>query len=192
MPRRRPGLRRLIKDLKQRGMLDETLVVWGGEFGRTAYCQGKLTRKTTAATITLAASPSGWPAAGVQARHHLRAHRRLRLQHHRRRRQRAPRPRSRQREHLDARHDAHPRSGPCDRQEKARGLVPGSPRTSCSGRGSSMRCSLPDASRYSTSAIVTWTLPELSQNTPGTSFIESISSPACCATKVPPRPISNA
>lgn len=33
----------LIKDLKQRGMLDETLVVWGGEFGRTAYCQGNLT-----------------------------------------------------------------------------------------------------------------------------------------------------
>ena len=35
----------LIKDLKQRGMLDETLVVWGGEFGRTIYCQGKLTRE---------------------------------------------------------------------------------------------------------------------------------------------------
>jgi len=33
----------LIRDLKQRGMLDETLVVWGGEFGRTNYCQGKLT-----------------------------------------------------------------------------------------------------------------------------------------------------
>lgn len=32
----------LIKDLKQRGLLDETLVVWGGEFGRTAYCQGGL------------------------------------------------------------------------------------------------------------------------------------------------------
>jgi len=34
----------LIKDLKSRGMLDETLVVWGGEFGRTVYCQGKLTK----------------------------------------------------------------------------------------------------------------------------------------------------
>jgi hypothetical protein len=34
----------LIQDLKQRGMLDDTLVVWGGEFGRTAYCQGNLTR----------------------------------------------------------------------------------------------------------------------------------------------------
>lgn len=33
----------LIKDLKQRGMLDETLVVWGGEFGRTVYSQGTLT-----------------------------------------------------------------------------------------------------------------------------------------------------
>ncbi|MEL6191424.1 MAG: DUF1501 domain-containing protein [Bacteroidota bacterium] len=33
----------LIKDLKQRGMLDDTLVIWGGEFGRTNYSQGKLT-----------------------------------------------------------------------------------------------------------------------------------------------------
>jgi len=33
----------LIQDLKQRGMLDDTLVVWGGEFGRTVYCQGRLT-----------------------------------------------------------------------------------------------------------------------------------------------------
>jgi hypothetical protein len=33
----------LIADLKQRGMLDDTLVVWGGEFGRTVYCQGRLT-----------------------------------------------------------------------------------------------------------------------------------------------------
>ena len=32
----------LVKDLKQRGLLDETLIVWGGEFGRTVYCQGKL------------------------------------------------------------------------------------------------------------------------------------------------------
>ncbi|MEO0476595.1 MAG: DUF1501 domain-containing protein, partial [Planctomycetota bacterium] len=36
----------LIKDLKQRGMLDDTLVVWGGEFGRTIYCQGRLTKET--------------------------------------------------------------------------------------------------------------------------------------------------
>ncbi|MCA9231416.1 MAG: DUF1501 domain-containing protein [Planctomycetales bacterium] len=33
----------LVRDLKQRGMLDDTLVVWGGEFGRTSYSQGKLT-----------------------------------------------------------------------------------------------------------------------------------------------------
>jgi hypothetical protein len=33
----------LIKDLKMRGLLDETLVIWGGEFGRTVYCQGPLT-----------------------------------------------------------------------------------------------------------------------------------------------------
>lgn len=32
----------LIRDLKQRGLLDDTLVVWGGEFGRTTYSQGKL------------------------------------------------------------------------------------------------------------------------------------------------------
>ena len=36
----------LISDLKQRGMLDETLVIWGGEFGRTVYCQGTLTHET--------------------------------------------------------------------------------------------------------------------------------------------------
>jgi hypothetical protein len=33
----------LVMDLKQRGLLDDTLVLWGGEFGRTVYCQGKLT-----------------------------------------------------------------------------------------------------------------------------------------------------
>ena len=33
----------LVMDLKERGMLDDTLVVWGGEFGRTVYSQGKLT-----------------------------------------------------------------------------------------------------------------------------------------------------
>lgn len=33
----------LVKDLKQRGMLDDTLVIWGGEFGRTSFSQGKLT-----------------------------------------------------------------------------------------------------------------------------------------------------
>jgi hypothetical protein len=35
----------LVMDLKQRGLLDETLVIWGGEFGRTNYCQGSLDEK---------------------------------------------------------------------------------------------------------------------------------------------------
>ncbi|MFO0942181.1 MAG: DUF1501 domain-containing protein [Pirellulales bacterium] len=38
------GTAALITDLKQRGLLDETLVVWGGEFGRTVYSQGTLTK----------------------------------------------------------------------------------------------------------------------------------------------------
>jgi len=36
----------LLRDLKQRGMLDDTLVIWGGEFGRTVYSQGTLTKET--------------------------------------------------------------------------------------------------------------------------------------------------
>lgn len=35
----------LVQDLKNHGLLDETLVIWGGEFGRTVYCQGKLTKE---------------------------------------------------------------------------------------------------------------------------------------------------
>jgi hypothetical protein len=35
----------LVQDLKRRGMLDETLIIWGGEFGRTIYSQGGLTRQ---------------------------------------------------------------------------------------------------------------------------------------------------
>ena len=35
----------LIADLEQRGLLEDTLVVWAGEFGRTVYCQGKLTKE---------------------------------------------------------------------------------------------------------------------------------------------------
>ena len=34
----------LVQDLKQRGLLDDTLVIWGGEFGRTVYCQGGLSK----------------------------------------------------------------------------------------------------------------------------------------------------
>jgi hypothetical protein len=40
------GCAALLKDLRQRGLLDDTLVVWGGEFGRTSYSQGKLTKDT--------------------------------------------------------------------------------------------------------------------------------------------------
>ncbi len=51
LPKQLPGQARdidqpcaaLIADLKERGLLKDTLVVWGGEFGRTVYCQGKLT-----------------------------------------------------------------------------------------------------------------------------------------------------
>ncbi|TWU16143.1 DUF1501 domain-containing protein [Allorhodopirellula heiligendammensis] len=54
LPKQLPGqcrdtdqpTRALINDLKQRGMLDDTLVVWGGEFGRTSYCQGALNAET--------------------------------------------------------------------------------------------------------------------------------------------------
>jgi uncharacterized protein (DUF1501 family) len=35
----------LVMDLKRTGLLDETLVLWGGEFGRTVYCQGPLSKE---------------------------------------------------------------------------------------------------------------------------------------------------
>ena len=38
------GMATLLRDLSDRGLLDSTVVWWGGEFGRTVYCQGKLTR----------------------------------------------------------------------------------------------------------------------------------------------------
>ena len=78
----------LITDLKQRGLLDDTLVVWGGEFGRTVFSQGKLT------DVELRARP---PSAqllhvGGRRRHQarLRARRDRRLQLQRRRRIRSP------------------------------------------------------------------------------------------------------
>lgn len=36
----------LLQDLRQRGLLDDTIVIWGGEFGRTVYCQGVFTQET--------------------------------------------------------------------------------------------------------------------------------------------------
>ncbi len=47
----------LIKDLKQRGMLEDTLVVWGGEFGARRWCRGAA---TTGATIIPTPSRCGW------------------------------------------------------------------------------------------------------------------------------------
>ena len=38
------GMSALLDDLQTLGLLDETLVIWGGEFGRTNYCQGQLTK----------------------------------------------------------------------------------------------------------------------------------------------------
>ena len=32
--------------MRQRGLLDDTLIIWGGEFGRTIYCQGELSKTT--------------------------------------------------------------------------------------------------------------------------------------------------
>ncbi len=52
----------LVKDLKQRGMLDDTLIIWGGEFGRTPMGQG-----TGRDHHILTPSPSGWPAAASRA-----------------------------------------------------------------------------------------------------------------------------
>ena len=68
--RGRPTRRRaaLVTDLKQRGLLDDTLVVWGGEFGRTVYSPGQADgRRTTAATITRAASRIWMAGGGVKA-----------------------------------------------------------------------------------------------------------------------------
>ena len=39
----RPGDDALLTDLQERGLLEDTLVIWGGEFGRTVYSQGTLT-----------------------------------------------------------------------------------------------------------------------------------------------------
>ena len=52
----------LLGDLKRRGLLDETLVTWGGEFGRTPTTQGK-----NGATTTSLDSRGGWPAVAFEA-----------------------------------------------------------------------------------------------------------------------------
>ena len=56
----------LLTDLKARGLLDSTLVIWGGEFGRSPVSEAVRAAPTAATTIPTA-SPSGWPAAASRA-----------------------------------------------------------------------------------------------------------------------------
>ena len=51
----------LMKDLKQRGLLDDTLVVFGGEFGRTVYCWANSRARIMGGTITHVISACGLP-----------------------------------------------------------------------------------------------------------------------------------
>jgi uncharacterized protein (DUF1501 family) len=53
----------LLAELKERGMLEDTLVIWGGEFGRTVYSQGELTKNN----YGRAATASGWRARASRA-----------------------------------------------------------------------------------------------------------------------------
>ena len=72
----------LIKDLKQRGLLEDTLVVFGGEFGRTVYSQGTLTKDNYGRDH----HPRNfcmWMAGGGIKQADLRRDRRLQLQHRR-------------------------------------------------------------------------------------------------------------
>ena len=64
----------LITDLKQRGMLDDTLVIWGGEFGRTPMSQGGDGRDHHIKGFSYMLAGGG-----IKARHHLRHHRRAGL-----------------------------------------------------------------------------------------------------------------
>ena len=71
----------LIQDLKQRGMLDETLVIWGGEFGRTIYSQGGLTHENYGRDHHPRCFTMWMAGGGSQAGHGLRRDRRFLLQH---------------------------------------------------------------------------------------------------------------
>ena len=77
-PRRRQPIAGLLKDLKARGLLDETLVVWAGEFGRTPMAQGTDGRDHNPFGFTHLAGRRRH-----QGRHHLRRDRRVRLQRRR-------------------------------------------------------------------------------------------------------------
>ncbi|MFO1008721.1 MAG: DUF1501 domain-containing protein [Planctomycetota bacterium] len=59
----------LVTDLAQRGLLDDTLVVWGGEFGRTAYCQGRMTANDYGRDHHPRCFPTWLAGAGVKAGH---------------------------------------------------------------------------------------------------------------------------
>jgi uncharacterized protein (DUF1501 family) len=56
----------LVMDLKQRGLLDDTLVIWGGEFGRTAYSQGKLTKNDYGRDHHPACFPTWFAGGGIK------------------------------------------------------------------------------------------------------------------------------
>ncbi len=71
----------LVKDLKQRGLLDDTLVIWGGEFGRTVYSQGALTKDNYGRDHHGRCFTHVDGRRRHQAGHHLRRDRRLLLQH---------------------------------------------------------------------------------------------------------------
>ena len=86
----------LIKDLKQRGLLDETLVIWGGEFGRTAYSQGEITKDSFGRDHHPRCFSIWMAGGGIKPGLVYRQDRRFRLQH---RRKPGARPRS-------PRHDA--------------------------------------------------------------------------------------
>ena len=54
----------LVKDLKQRGMLDDTIVLWAGEFGRTVFVQGDVNRSDAHGRDHFGACYSLWVAGG--------------------------------------------------------------------------------------------------------------------------------
>ncbi len=56
----------LVQDLKQRGLLDDTLVIWGGEFGRTVYCQGGLSKENYGRDHHPKCFPTWFAGAGIK------------------------------------------------------------------------------------------------------------------------------
>ena len=73
----------LIQDLKQRGMLDDTLVIWGGEFGRTVYSQGTLTEDNYGRDHHPRCFSLWMAGGGMKRGVTLWRNRRVQLQHHR-------------------------------------------------------------------------------------------------------------